>query len=58
MAEELVFVVNLTLVKFGPVYDPSRILDIRPKVRSFVNFVFRTPSAALIVKWSAANVIS
>ena len=43
-----------------PMYDRSCIFDIRPKpkVRSFVNFAFGTPSAALIVKWSASNIIS
>ena len=53
------------------VHERSCIFDIRPKpkfsfkknrfklqVRSFVNFALGTPSAALIVKWRASNIIS
>ena len=47
-------------VSMGAVYDRRCIFDIRPKpkVRSFVNFAFRTPSAALILKWSSSNIIT
>jgi hypothetical protein len=52
MQQSMTEVLILKNFAFGP--RPK----LKPKVRSFVNFAFGTPSAALIVKWSASNIIS